>query len=98
MSRSSLSGLHPVGSRIAVGYVRKTYGLKSRFDRLSERRVLTISEMAWACGVSVNMIGHWRQKGLLRAHAINDRTQFLFEDPGPNPPKKHSRKLSNKAA
>ena len=66
---------------IAVGYVRKVYGLKSRFDRLRERGMLTISEMAKACGVSINTIGHWRQKGLIRAHAINDRSQFLFEDP-----------------
>src|ERR1700676_5350278 len=61
---------------IAVGYVRKAYGLKSRFDRLRERGMLTISEMARACGVSINTIGHWRQKGVIRAHAINDRTQF----------------------
>ena len=80
----------PVTS-IAVGYVRKAYGLKSRFDRLRERGMLTISEMAKACGVSINTIGHWRQKGVIPAHAVNDRTQFLFEDPGPNPPKKHKR-------
>jgi hypothetical protein len=77
---------------IAVGYVRKAYGLKSRFDRLRERGMLTISEMARACGVSINTVGHWRKKGLIRAHPINDRTQFLFEDPGPNPPKKRNSK------
>ena len=83
---------------IAVGYVRKAYGLKSRFDRLRERGMLTISEMARVCGVSINTIGHWRRKGVVRAHAVNDRTQFLFEHPGANLPKKHSRKVSNKAA
>jgi hypothetical protein len=79
---------------IAVGYVRKAYGLKSRFDRLRERGMLTISEMARACGVSIKTIGHWRQKDLIGAHAINDRTQFLFEVPGQNPPKKHARRVS----
>jgi hypothetical protein len=59
--------------------------------------MLTITEMAHACGVSIKTISDWRQKRLIRAHAINDRTQFLFEDPGPNPPKKHSRKVSNAA-
>jgi MerR HTH family regulatory protein len=83
---------------IAVGYVRKVYGLKSRFDRLRERGMRTISEMAKACGVSINTIGHWRQKGLIRAHAINDRSQFLFEDPGRNPPKKHVRKIGKTVA
>jgi DNA invertase Pin-like site-specific DNA recombinase len=79
---------------IAVGYVRKAYGLKSRFDRLRERGMLTISEMARACGLSINTIGHWRQKGWIGAHSINDRTQFLFEDPGQNPPKKYARRVS----
>ena len=81
---------------IAVGYVRKSYGLKSRFDRLRERGLLTISKIAKACGVSIKTIGHWRQKGLVRAHAVTDRAQFLFEDPGPNPPQKHIRKVSHK--
>src|SRR5207245_278327 len=62
---------------IAVGYVRKAYGLKSRFDRLRGRGLLNISEMAKACGVSIKTIGHWRQRGLIRAYAINDRTQSL---------------------
>ena len=83
---------------IAVGYVRKAYGLKNRFDRLRERGMLTMSEMARVCGVSINTIGHWRRKGVVRAHAVNDRTQFLFEHPGPNLPKKHSRNVWNKAA
>jgi hypothetical protein len=67
----------------AVGYIRTAYRLKSRFDRLRERGMLTMFEMARRCGVSTNTIGHWRQKGVIRAHAINDRNQFLFEDPGP---------------
>lgn len=83
---------------IVVGYVRKAYGLKSRFDRLHQRGLLTISEMARVCGVSVNTISHWRKKGLVRGHAINDRTQFLFENPGSNPPKKHARKVPGRAA
>ena len=29
---------------IAVGYTRKAYGLKSRFDRLREHGLLTVSE------------------------------------------------------
>jgi len=81
----------PLTSTI-VGYVRTAYGLKSRFDRLRERGMLTTSEIAKACGVSTNTIGHWRQKGLIRSHAINARNQFLFEDPGPKPPRKHARK------
>ncbi|MBV8890748.1 MAG: recombinase family protein [Acidobacteria bacterium] len=51
---------------IAVGYVRKAYGLRSRFDRLRERGLLTISDVAQACCVSTKTISDWRQKGLLR--------------------------------
>ncbi len=75
----------------AVGYIRTAYGLKSRFDRLRKRGMLTTVEIARRCGVSSNTISDWRRKGRIRAHAINDRNQFLFEDPGPNPPKKHAR-------
>jgi hypothetical protein len=60
--------------------------------------MLTISEIARACGVSVKTISDRWQKGLIRAHAINDRTQFLFEDLGPNPPKKGTRKISDRVA
>jgi hypothetical protein len=77
----------------AVGYIRTAYGLKSRFDRLRERGMLTLSEIARRCGVSTKTISDWRQKNRIRAHAINDRNQFLYEDPGPNPPRKHARKF-----
>ncbi len=50
---------------IAVGYVQKAYGLKGRADRLRERGMLTISEVARKCGVSTKTISDWRQKGLI---------------------------------
>ena len=83
---------------VAIGYVRKASGLKSRFDRLRKRGLLTIREVAQACGVCTKTISEWRQKGLLRGRAIDDRKQFLFEDPGPNLPKKHTRTTSGRAA
>jgi hypothetical protein len=82
----------------AVGYIRTAYRLKSRFDRLRERGMLTKFEISRRCRVSIKTISDWRQRGLIRAHAINDRTQFLFEDPGPNPPRKHMRMASHKAS
>jgi hypothetical protein len=78
----------------AVGYIRTAYGLKSRFDRLRERGMLTTFEIARRCGVSANTISDWRRNSRIRAHAINDRNQFLFEDPGLNPPMKHARRVS----
>ena len=78
----------------AVGYIRTAYGLKSRFDRLRERGMLTMCEIAKRCGVSTNTISDWRRKGRICALAINDRNQFLFEDRGPNPPRKHARRVA----
>jgi len=77
----------------AVGYIRTAYRLKSRFDRLRKRGMLTIFEIARKCGVSTNTISDWRRRGRIRGHAINDRNQFLFEDPGPEPPKKYVRRV-----
>jgi hypothetical protein len=63
--------------------IRKACGLKSRFDPLRERGLLAISEMAksWR---GLNKYG-WvlAPGGLIRAHAINDCTQFHF---APNDP------------
>ena len=78
----------------AVGYVRTAYGLRSRFDRLRARGMLTMDEIAKRCGVSTDTVSDWRRKDRIRAHAINDRNQFLFEDPGPNPPRKHARRVA----
>jgi len=78
----------------AVGYIRAAYGLKSRFDRLRERGMLTMLEVARRCGVSTKTISDWRRKSRIRAHAVNDRNQFLFDDPGPNPLSKNGRSVS----
>src|SRR5205823_14833024 len=75
----------------ACGYLRTAYRLESGFDRLRKRGMLTIFEIARRCGVSTNTISDWGRKSRIRSHAINDRNQFLFEDPGPNPPRKHAR-------
>lgn len=44
------------------------YRLKSRFDRLRERGMLTLDEMADRLGISTRHVKIWRAAGLLRAH------------------------------
>jgi hypothetical protein len=83
---------------VAVGYVRKAYRLKSRFDRLRERGLLTISEMAQACGVSTKSISEWRKRVCFAAMPLTIEASFLFENPAPNLPKKHRRTISRSAA
>jgi hypothetical protein len=75
-------------TRHRVCYILKAYGLKSRFDRLRERGLLSLSEVAQKCGVSTQTILRWRSCGRLCAYPFNDRNWCLYENPGPNPPKK----------
>lgn len=63
------------------------YRLKSRFDRLRERGMLTLDEMAERLGISTRHVKIWRAAGLLQAHLCNDKNEYLYEDPGLNPPR-----------
>jgi len=73
-----------------IGYILKAYGLKGRFDRLRERGLLSLSEVAQKCRVSTQTILRWQHRGLVRAHSFDDHNQCLYQDPGPNPPRKGS--------
>jgi DNA invertase Pin-like site-specific DNA recombinase len=71
---------------IIVGKIRHTYRLKSRYNRLRERGMLTQEEMSSILDVHVSTVQRWRRNGLLRAHAYNDKNEFLYERSGENPP------------
>jgi hypothetical protein len=80
-----------------VQRLRRAYGLKTRYDRLRESGMLRLDEMADLLGVSTRSVKIWRDRGLLRAHAYNDRKECLYENPGDNPPvKQQGRKLSKR--
>jgi hypothetical protein len=77
--------------------LRTTHKLKSRFDRLRERGMLTMDEMAAAVGVCATTVRSWLKHGLLRGHAHNDHGEYLFEPPGEGGPFKWpGRKLSKR--
>jgi len=59
-----------------------TYHLKSRYDRLRERGLLTLQEMADTMQVTTTTVKRWMQRGLLRGHPYSDRNQCLYEPPG----------------
>jgi DNA invertase Pin-like site-specific DNA recombinase len=73
---------------LTVSSIRIAYNLKSRFDRLRERGMLTISEIAQKLGVSIDTIWRWQRCGLVRAHPFNDQNWCLYEDPSQDPPTK----------
>jgi DNA invertase Pin-like site-specific DNA recombinase len=72
---------------LRVQYIVHTYGLRSRYDRLRARGLLTKEELAERLGVHPHTLTRWAQHGIVRAHAYNGHA-WLYEDPGPNPPTK----------
>jgi DNA invertase Pin-like site-specific DNA recombinase len=80
-----------------VGRVRRAYGLKSRYERLREAGMLSVGELAEVLAINKATVNAWRQAGLLRWHAYDDRRGYLYEPPGPNPPTKcRGRKLTKR--
>jgi len=75
----------------AIGYIRIGYGLKSRFDRLREKGLLTTSEIAQKLGVTKETIWRYQRMGLVRGHPYNEQNASLYEDPGLNASRKTSR-------
>jgi DNA invertase Pin-like site-specific DNA recombinase len=70
--------------------VRQRYGLTPRIQRLRDRGMLTLAEVARGFGICVATAKVWRRAGLLRAHAYNDKPQYLFEAPGADAPTRYT--------
>jgi DNA invertase Pin-like site-specific DNA recombinase len=92
-------GLSPGGSARAgreadrfsekrVAYLVDRYGLRSRYDRLRDRGMLTKKELADRLGIHEETLVQWAKHGIVNSLAYNGRS-FLYQDPGPNPPTKH---------
>jgi len=86
--RGYTSGSGKALNSTTVAWLERTYGLKSRYERLSELGLLTQQEMAHKLGVCPHTVRAWRDHGLLTAYRYNDNNECLYEDPGPNPPTK----------
>jgi len=78
---------HPFCARY-IARIQRCYRLRSRYDRLRAKGLLTLSEMAVALGISTDQVKIWHRHGLLRGHAFNDKNECLFEHPGDRPPAK----------
>jgi DNA invertase Pin-like site-specific DNA recombinase len=85
-------GLHPgkggAFQAHIVAKLRRSHGLKSRYERLREAGMLTAEEMAQALSISARTVKVWHTAGLLRGHAYNDKNCCLFEPPGADAPRK----------
>ncbi len=98
--RLNEQGLRPGGSvrpgcsdlvftALRVGYLVHRYKLRSRYDRLRGRGMLTKQEAATRLGIHEATLVSWANHGLVVRHAYNAHA-FLYELPRPLPPTKHS--------
>jgi hypothetical protein len=79
-------------TRHRVIRLRTAYGLKHRRTRLVEAGFLTPEDVATRFGVKLYTVHLWRRRGLLRAHPVNDRGDYLYEIPAENVPAKFAHK------
>jgi DNA invertase Pin-like site-specific DNA recombinase len=74
---------------LRVAYLANEYGLRSRYNRLRDRGLLTRAEAASRLGICESTLIRWVEYGLVTRHAYNAHA-YLYEASGPNPPIKHS--------
>ncbi len=95
--RGFVSGEGKPFHAMMVQRIRRSYGLKKRYDRLRDAGLLTLGEIAALLGTSTGTVKKWRDHGLLPAHAYNDKNECLYENPGDDPPvKSQGQKLSER--
>jgi hypothetical protein len=75
-----------------IGRLRHIYDLADRRTRLLGQGLLTPEDVATRYGVVVSTVHLWRRRGLLRAHPVNDRGDFLYEIPPEDLPAKCAHK------
>jgi len=104
-------GLRPGGSArpgrsnarftaLRVKYIVHQYVLRSRYDRLRDRGMLTIAEAATRLSVHEATVVTWAECGIIARHAYNAHA-YLYELPETNLPAKHSSRwdrISDRAA
>jgi len=82
--------------RNTVSNIRRRYGLKSRYERLRTRGMVSATELARLVGVSCQTVLRWRRDGAVQAHAYNDKNQCLY-DPAAQVPAASPRWASTRA-
>lgn len=65
-----------------VRLIRSVYHLKSRFERLRARGMLSASELASRLGVSSTSIYHWGRDGIVSEHRWGNGNRCLYEPIG----------------
>jgi DNA invertase Pin-like site-specific DNA recombinase len=58
-------------------------GIKSRQQRFQEQELLKTHAIAEIIGTKPNLVGYWRQQGLLKGCRVNERNEYMYERPDP---------------
>jgi len=87
--RGHCSGRNRPFNHEIVRNIRRSYGLKSRYDHLREAGMLTMKEIAERLGVCTLTIKNWRVAGLLIGHLFRGINEYLYELPGTDAPRSH---------
>jgi len=107
--RLNEQGLRPGGSArpgrskarftaLRVAYLVRQYALRSRYDRLHDRGMLTAAEAAARLRIHEETVQAWVEHGIITRHAYNGHA-YLYELPDSIPAKHRSRwdRLSDRA-
>jgi len=82
---------------VLVYNIQRNNHLKTRFQRLREKGLLTQNELAKILNTREHNLWYWREKGWLTAYVYNDKNQYLFELIDKNHPIwERVRKINNK--
>ncbi len=74
------SGTNKEFTNRIVGNIRRSYQIKSRYERLREKGLLSRQELADKLGVSIAVISEWRNKGYLKTYRYCSNKR-LYEEP-----------------
>jgi hypothetical protein len=72
---------------LRVAYLVQHYGLRSRYDRLRDRGMLTKREASARLNIHESTLARWAEHGLITRHAYNEH-YYLYEVPTSNLPRK----------
>jgi hypothetical protein len=77
--KGKVTGTNQSFSLQIVGNIRRTYRLKSRYDRLREKKYLTLNEISATLQVNPFTIKKWARQGMLNKYRCNDKHECLYE-------------------
>ncbi|MHB9124568.1 MAG: recombinase family protein [Armatimonadota bacterium] len=72
------------GKPFSVSMIKGTshnHGIKTHRQRLQERGMLSLTEMAERFGVSIDVLKDRRRDGLIKGHPFNEKGECLYEPP-----------------